>query len=58
MLIKMGYPAVKEAMATFKSGSDFDITSRDFKIADAIWGPDVGSLKGKSVKHSSRAAAA
>ena len=56
MLIKMGYPAVKEAMATVQSGSNFDITSRDFQIADAIWGPDVGSLKGKTVKHASRAA--
>lgn len=56
MLIKMGYPAVKEAIATVQSGTNFDITSRDFQIADAIWGPDIGSPKGKTVKHSSRAA--
>ena len=50
MLIKMGYPAVKDAISTIQSGSNFDITSQDFQIADSIWGPDIGSLKGKTTK--------
>ena len=37
-------------MSIVNSGSNFDNTARDFQIADAIWGKDLASIKGKSVK--------
>lgn len=56
LLCKMGYPSVNEAIATVQNGSNFDVTSLDFQIADAIWGPDLGSLKGKTTKKATRQA--
>jgi hypothetical protein len=32
------------------SGSNFSVSARDFKVAEAIWGKDVPSLKGKTKK--------
>lgn len=51
LVCKMGYPS---GIATIQSGSNFDVTSLDFQIADAIWGPDIGSLKGKTTKKASK----
>ena len=56
LICKMGYPTVSDAIATIQSGSNFDVTSLDFQIADAIWGPDIGSLKGKTTKKTTRPA--
>ena len=50
MLSKMGYPPVCEAIAIVENGKNFEITAHDFKVADAIWGSDLASLKGKTVK--------
>jgi hypothetical protein len=33
-----------------RDGSGFDVTPYDFQVADAIWGPDIASLKGKTTK--------
>jgi hypothetical protein len=50
MLCKMGYPSVQQAIAMVETGVNFDITAHDFRIAEAIWGPDIASLKGKTRK--------
>jgi hypothetical protein len=50
MLCKMGYPSVQQAIAMVESGMNFDITAHDFRIAEAIWGPDIASLKGRTRK--------
>jgi hypothetical protein len=50
MLSRMGYPSVQQAIAMAESGVNFDITVHDFRIAEAIWGADIASLKGKTRK--------
>jgi hypothetical protein len=50
MLSRMGYPSVQQAIDVVESRVNFDITGHDFRIAEAIWGPDIASLKGKSRK--------
>ena len=50
LLSRMGFPTVAQAMAIVNSGSNFEVTSRDFQIADAIWGAGIASLKGKTTK--------
>ena len=40
----------------FNLGSNFDVTARDFQIADAIWGADIASLKGKTTKRATTVA--
>jgi hypothetical protein len=50
LLVRMGFPSVQQANRTVSSGSNFDVSARDFEIADAIWGKDVASLKGKTKK--------
>jgi hypothetical protein len=49
-LARMGFPSVAQAIRTANSGSNFDVTPRDFEIADAIWGKDIASIKGKTKK--------
>jgi hypothetical protein len=49
-LARMGFPSVAQAIRTANSGSDFDVTVRDFEIADAMWGKDIASMKGKTKK--------
>ena len=34
LLARMGFPTVEQAMSIVNSGSNFDITARDFQIAD------------------------
>ena len=53
MLARMGFPSVGQAIRTSNSGSNFEITARDFEVADAIWGKDVASMKGKTKKQAS-----
>ena len=48
MLARMGFPSVVDAMNMVSTGSNFEVSGRDFQIADAIWGKDVPSLKGKT----------
>jgi hypothetical protein len=50
MLVRMEFPSVPQAIRAAGSGSNFDVTARDFEIAEAIWGKDVASLKGKTKK--------
>ena len=50
MLGKMGYPSISEAISIIGNGKNFDITAHDFAVADAIWGTDIATLKGKTVK--------
>jgi Zinc knuckle len=49
-LARMGFPSVGQAKRTANSESNFDVTARDFEIADAIWGKDIASIKGKTKK--------
>jgi hypothetical protein len=53
LLVRMGFPSVHQAIRAVSSRSNFDVTSREFEVADAIWGKDVASLKGKTKKKSS-----
>jgi hypothetical protein len=50
MLSRMGYPSVQQAIAIVESGVNFDITGHDYRIAEAIWGADIATLKGKTRK--------
>jgi hypothetical protein len=50
LLVRMGFPSVPQAIRTANSGSNFDVTPRDFEIADRIVGKDFASLKGKTKK--------
>jgi hypothetical protein len=43
-------PPVQQALAMVESGVGFDITAHDFRIANDIWGPDIASLEGKTLK--------
>jgi hypothetical protein len=36
LLVRMGFPSVQQAIRTVNSGSNFDVTARDFELADAI----------------------
>ena len=54
MLSKMGFPPVSQAIEIANKGRNFDVTAEDYAIADAIWGSDIASLKGKTVKHASK----
>ena len=55
LLARMGYPAVEEAIAMLRDGNDFNVTDYDFRVADAIWGKDISSIKGKTVKRKAQA---
>ena len=50
LLAKMGFPPVSQAIDITNRGSNFDVTARDFAVADAIWGSDIASMKGKTKK--------
>ena len=50
LLARLGYPSVQNAIAMLRDGTGFDVTAYDFQVADAIWGPDIASLKGKQTK--------
>ena len=50
MLARMGFPTAEQAMSIINCGSNFDVTARDFQIADAIWGKDIASLNRKTTK--------
>jgi hypothetical protein len=50
LLPRLGYPSVENAIAMLRDGTGFDVTPYDFKVADAIWGPDIASLCGKTTR--------
>ena len=47
---RMSFPSVADAKHLVTTSSGFDVTARDFDIANDIYGQDVASIKGKSVK--------
>lgn len=53
LLGRMGFPSVARAIQMVETGANFDVTARDFQIADSIWGKDVTSIKGKTKKRAS-----
>ena len=53
LLARMGFPSVTEAISMMNSGTNFDVTARDFQVAESIWGKDRASLQGKTTKRAS-----
>jgi hypothetical protein len=53
LLGRKGFPSCARAMQMVGTGSNFDVTTRDFKIADSIFGGDATSLKGEKSKKAS-----
>lgn len=53
LLGRMGFPSVARAIQMVETGSNFDVTARDFQIAESIWGKDVASIKSKTKKKAS-----
>lgn len=53
LLARMGFPSVAEAISMLGSGTNFDVTARDFQVAESIWGMDRASLQGKTTKRAS-----
>ena len=56
LLSRMGYPSVENAIAMIKGGDNFGVSEEDFRIADAIWGKDITSMRGKTRKSATPAA--
>jgi hypothetical protein len=56
MLGRMGFPSTADAISMISSGSNFDLTARDFQRAESIWGRDLASMRGKSVRKQTVAA--
>ena len=50
LLSRMGYPPIKKAIEIVENGSNFNVTGHDFRVAEAIWGKDIASLKGRTTK--------
>ena len=50
LLTKMGFPSVRNAIDIATRGTNFDVTARDFAIAEDIYGKDIASMKGKTKK--------
>lgn len=50
LLGKMGFPSVQNAIEIATRGSNFDVTARDFAVANNIYGTDIATLKGKTRK--------
>ena len=53
MIARMGFPSVENAMSMVGNGTNFDITPRDFKVAESIWGRDLYSMKGNTTRMTS-----
>ena len=56
LLSKMGFPSVSQAIDIVSRGRNFDVTARDFMVADAIYGKDIASIKGKTTKTTTKVA--
>lgn len=50
LLGKMGFPSVKSAIDIATRGINFNVTARDFAIAEDICGTDIATMKGKTKK--------
>jgi hypothetical protein len=53
LLGRMGFPSVARAIQMVETGRKFDVTARDLRIADSIFGSDTKSLKGKTRRRAS-----
>lgn len=56
LLSKMRFPPVIQAMNIVGRGRNFDVTARDFMVADAIYGKDIASMKGRTTKSATKIA--
>ena len=56
LMARMGFPSVAMAMSRVNTGSNFDISARDYRVAESIWGRDMASIKGKTTKRATMAA--
>ena len=56
MLARMGYPSVRDAIDMVSSGANFEVSGKDFQVADAIWGKDMASIKGKTTRRATNVA--
>ena len=50
ILAKMGFPSVRNAIDIATRGTNFDVTARDFAVAEDIYGKDIATMKGKTKK--------
>ena len=56
MLARMSFPSVSDAIDMANSCKNLGVCGRDFQIADAIWGKDASSMKGKTKRRASAVA--
>ena len=56
MLGRMGFPSVRDAIDMVSSGTNFEVSGKDFQVADAIWGKDIASIKGKTTRRATNVA--
>ena len=56
LLSRMGYPSIPQAIQICSTGKNFDTTAYDFEVAEAIWGKDLATIKGKTHKKPSAVA--
>lgn len=52
----MGLASIDKAIEIITRGSNFNVTARNFAVAQSIWGPNIASLKGKTKKRTTFAA--
>ena len=50
LLAKMGFPSARNAIDIATRGTKFDVTARDFAVAEDIYGKDIATMKGKTKK--------
>jgi hypothetical protein len=51
LMVRMGFPSVQQGNKTVSSGSNLDVTARDFEVADAIWGKDLSNGRLRRRQH-------
>jgi hypothetical protein len=56
MLGRMGFPSVKDAIDMVTTGTNFEVTGKDFQEADSIWGKDIASIIGKTTRRTTNVA--
>lgn len=56
MLGRMGFPSVKDAIDMVTTGTNFEVTGKDFQVADSIWGKDIASIKGNTTRRATNVA--
>ena len=56
MLGRMGFPSVRDSIGMVSSGANLEVSGKDFQVADAIWGKDIASIKGKATTRATNVA--